>query len=1011
MSKLIFRSFQSPGDILMLTSAVRDLHSAYPGKYITDVRTSASDLWQNNPHITPLNEHDADVSVIEMHYPLIHQSNQRPYHFLHGYTQFLEQHLDVRIPVTQFRGDVYLTEAEKSDPIQGADQGLTDPYWIIVAGGKYDFTAKWWNPSFYQEVVNHFQGKIQFVQCGEAGHWHPPLDNVVNLVGQTNLREFLQLTYHAEGVLCPVTFAMHAAAAVKTKLGKPPERACVVVAGAREPVHWEAYPFHQYLSTLGTLSCCAEGGCWKSRCQLVEDGDSKNRHNICEQPVQIQPDLRIPQCMQMITPADVIRRVELYYAGGLLKYKNEIQKTVKPSKISVPVDATIGTATERGQSVSVKKAPPKVLVQCCQSNGNDVDQIPIVLRHLKHYHADWQLELATTDNQLNGFQDRCRSVKVVNQAEANRIAYDWVIDLDWRECELDYPNWPNNRATRCLLEELKLTPIPCLYPDPPDSEFKASTSAPSTQEGTAMTQTFSTPPNMSVSTKELNQQVSVKFYHGLGDCAFFAHLIPLYKKRGIDITVECTPDKRILFESAGATVITNGAEQEHPWGYPAEKTHAGQGHFWQGSKMGHNISEHPLPDIGDKAELWDEYCQTKIDIQSHLSPEAVQTARRYLEPLTQPIVLLHTKGNTGQDRKSLPDAITKELYRALIDQFDGTLILLDWDQRVPRMASYRVRHLDDLGVCSTEVLLAMMIESNLMIGVDSGPLHLARFTETPTVGLWMPGHYPSTYSLPREQQLNVVLSDHTRQWNRFKRIPWNLYEHPGNTFDPEILADICHRMLSQPRYLSPNQITSDVQLQQFVLQFCKGGRSNSLSPSWDRNRSFDVLFQETVRRFKRPIVVETGTIRAEEDWAGAGFFTYLAGAFLSQIGGTLHTVDINPNSCRFAKEWTAVFGETVQVHQQDSIQFLKEYSGQIDVLFLDSLDTTEPRHAEHALEELQAGLPKLHDKSIIILDDTPWNAGAFTGKGAMAVPWLLKHGWVIGYAGYQVVLWREGSQV
>ena len=40
-SRLILKSFQSPGDIVMLTAAVRDLHAAYPGRFQTDVRTSA----------------------------------------------------------------------------------------------------------------------------------------------------------------------------------------------------------------------------------------------------------------------------------------------------------------------------------------------------------------------------------------------------------------------------------------------------------------------------------------------------------------------------------------------------------------------------------------------------------------------------------------------------------------------------------------------------------------------------------------------------------------------------------------------------------------------------------------------------------------------------------------------------------------------------------------------------------------------------------------------------------
>src|SRR5713226_3813363 len=114
MKKIILRSFQSPGDILMLTAAVRDLHAACPGQFQTDVRTSADALWLNNPYITRLKEAEVGVKSLDMHYPLIHQSNQRPYHFIHGYAQHLEERLGLRIPVTAFRGDIHLSQAEKA---------------------------------------------------------------------------------------------------------------------------------------------------------------------------------------------------------------------------------------------------------------------------------------------------------------------------------------------------------------------------------------------------------------------------------------------------------------------------------------------------------------------------------------------------------------------------------------------------------------------------------------------------------------------------------------------------------------------------------------------------------------------------------------------------------------------------------------------------------------------------------------------------------------------------------
>jgi ADP-heptose:LPS heptosyltransferase len=319
MQRLVLKSFLSPGDVVMLTATIRDLHRGHPGKFLTDVRTSAPELWENNPYLTALDESDPEVRTIDMQYPLIQRSNTAPYHFIHGYAQYLEEQLGLRIPVTEFRGDIHLAEVEKQWMSQVEETGFHGRYWIVMAGGKHDFTAKWWNPEWYQAVVDHFAGRIQFVQCGEAGHWHPHLKNVINFIGQTDIRQFVRLMFHADGVICPVTFAMHLAAAVETKTGRAKNRACVAIAGGREPQQWEAYPHHQFISTNGALDCCDNGGCWKSRCQPVGDGDSKDG-DLCVYPVDVSSELRIPRCMHMIRPDDVIRRIEVYYEGGSLEF-------------------------------------------------------------------------------------------------------------------------------------------------------------------------------------------------------------------------------------------------------------------------------------------------------------------------------------------------------------------------------------------------------------------------------------------------------------------------------------------------------------------------------------------------------------------------------------------------------------------------------------------------------------------------------------------------------------------
>lgn len=323
MRKLILKCGLSPGDIVMLTAAVRDLHHWYPGQFATDVRTVCPDLWERNPHLTPLKDGDPQAEVLECSYPLIDRCNETPYHCLHGFIEFLNDRLRLAIKPTAFKGDIHLSVREKAWYSQVREfTGQDTPFWIVAAGGKSDLTIKWWQSERYQQVVNHFRGRVLFVQVGQAGHYHPRLDGVLDLRGRTSLRELVRLVYHAQGVLCPVTSLMHLAAAVETRPGRPASRPCVVVAGGREPAYWEAYPGHQFIHTNGALPCCANGGCWRDRTVRLHDGDKRDRgDHLC---VDVVNDL--PRCMDMISSAEVIRRIELYIQGGAIKYLSARQR-------------------------------------------------------------------------------------------------------------------------------------------------------------------------------------------------------------------------------------------------------------------------------------------------------------------------------------------------------------------------------------------------------------------------------------------------------------------------------------------------------------------------------------------------------------------------------------------------------------------------------------------------------------------------------------------------------------
>src|SRR5260221_617852 len=318
MRKLILKSFLSPGDIVMLTAAVRDLHRCYPNQFVTDVRTLCPELWENNPCLTSLSETDPGVEFIECSYALIDKSSETACHCLHGFIDFFNARFGLSIKPAAFKGDIYLSDLEKAWFSQVHEVTRRDiPFWIVSAGGKYDVTIKWWETGRYQEVVDHFRGKIQFVQIGEIGHHHPPLKGVIDLRGLTNLRELVRLVYHSQGVLCPITAVMHLAAAVEAK--RPGSRPCVVVAGGREPAHWEAYPDHQFIQMNGALPCCRNQGCWRDRTRPLGDGDARDQDDhLC-----LHVAGGLPRCMDMISSAEVIRRIELYFTGGVVQYLSE----------------------------------------------------------------------------------------------------------------------------------------------------------------------------------------------------------------------------------------------------------------------------------------------------------------------------------------------------------------------------------------------------------------------------------------------------------------------------------------------------------------------------------------------------------------------------------------------------------------------------------------------------------------------------------------------------------------
>jgi len=315
--RIIIHQGQSPGDILMLTAAVRDLHANYPGKFVTDLRTPCPDLWQGNPLVTKLQDNAPGVMHLRAEYGLIHSSNQGSNHFVHGFGHDFTTKLGLPIRAGEFKADLRLSDQEKAWLSQVHEiLNKTVPYWVVDAGHKSDFTAKHWSTNNYQHVVDSLPD-IWFVQIGADNpqHTHPALtgDNVINLIGKTSQRQLARLVYNSAGVITPVSFPMHLSAALPAHpMYKRKHRPCIVLAGGREPAVWEQYSNHQFLHTCGQLPCNIEGGCWKSRTIPIGDGDSKDTAGLCERPVEDDKGEIMPQCMAMITPETVVNKIRDY---------------------------------------------------------------------------------------------------------------------------------------------------------------------------------------------------------------------------------------------------------------------------------------------------------------------------------------------------------------------------------------------------------------------------------------------------------------------------------------------------------------------------------------------------------------------------------------------------------------------------------------------------------------------------------------------------------------------------
>lgn len=269
--------------------------------------------------------------------------------------------------------------------------------------------------------------------------------------------------------------------------------------------------------------------------------------------------------------------------------------------------------------------------------------------------------------------------------------------------------------------------------------------------------------------------------HGLGDVCHMAHAVQIYKRHGYDVTVQAEENKLFLWKVAGVNIVQGGDLPDHSYHYPSgfddltQPDHAT-------NKVAFGLRHDVMPKLEDlgltQEQLWDELCAARLSAHDHIPPEAHAEAEQFLEGLPRPIICFHSRGTNWHERKSLPTEVAFDVILKLLDQTGGSVVVLDYDRRAPMVGDARCKGIKpSWGHIGIDRLCALYERSDLMIGVDSGPLHVASLTNIKTLGVFRSLH-PNRVCLPNPNAVYLVNQERVQQLAS-RQDRWRLAKYMG----------------------------------------------------------------------------------------------------------------------------------------------------------------------------------------------------------------------------------------
>jgi hypothetical protein len=139
------------------------------------------------------------------------------------------------------------------------------------------------------------------------------------------------------------------------------------------------------------------------------------------------------------------------------------------------------------------------------------------------------------------------------------------------------------------------------------------------------------------------------------------------------------------------------------------------------------------------------------------------------------------------------------------------------------------------------------------------------------------------------------------------------------------------------------------------------------------------------------------------DW-GAGVFTKVFSDNLTGRSFTLITVDPDESAHRVVTVMCDGHPNVV-IEKNDSSSFLRSFTGKIDFLYMDHMESSEEACLQHLEDcKILLDLNLLSDNAILLIDDV--GDGVTLTKGKYSIPFLMEHGFRTVLSEYQVLMVR-----